>query len=36
MHRAVLRTERRIIRADLILLDTLLSKFSLESGIDEA
>jgi hypothetical protein len=36
MHRAALRTEGRIVRVDLILLDILLSKSSLESGIDEA
>ena len=36
MRRAVLRTEGRIVRVNLILLDILLSKSSLESGIDEA
>jgi len=36
MRRAVLRTEGRIVRVDLILLDILLSKSRLESGIDEA
>jgi hypothetical protein len=36
MRRAMLRTEGRIVRVDLILLDILLSKSSLESGIDEA
>jgi len=36
MHRAVPKIEGWIIRADLILFDTLLSKSSLESGIDGA
>ena len=36
MHRAVLTIEGWIVSVDLILLDSLLSKSSLESGIDGA
>jgi hypothetical protein len=36
MRHAVSRTEGRIVRVDLILLDILLSKSSLEIAIDEA
>ncbi|PRX21165.1 hypothetical protein B0G75_13122 [Paraburkholderia sp. BL18I3N2] len=36
MRRAVPKIQGWIVRADLILLDTLLSRSSLESGIDGA